>query len=199
MDDMPASIRVQHYADVLRLRLLDEHGGVWVDATTFCARPLEHWLPPLMQSGFFAFSRPSPDREVASWFLASEPGGTLIRAWRRAADAYWLRASRADDHYWLHYLFEWLTLKAPEVGVLWANTPHISAEGPLLLYRCLRQGYDVARLAESNSLDAIPIHKLNWRQNTSVDDVQRCLHNGRSTHALAGVGDVNPGTAPVWS
>ena len=181
MTGVPESIRVQHYTDVLRVRLLDEHGGVWADATTLCATPLDHWLPPLMQSGFFAFSRPGPDRVIASWFLASEPGGTLIRAWRRATDAYWLSVGRADHYYWLHYLFEWLTLKNPEANVLWAGTPHISADGPHLIQRYLRHGYDATRLNEATDLHAIPIHKLTWRGNISSGDVQSILRTGRLT------------------
>ncbi len=179
MTHLPESIGVQHYTDVLRVRLLDDHGGVWADATTLCATPLDHWLPPLMQSGFFAFSRPATDRVVASWFLASEPGGALIRAWRHATDAYWASVGRADHYYWLHYLFEWMTLKNAEVGGLWARTPQISADGPLLIQRCLRFGYDAGCLDEGVDLDAIPIHKLNWRENISIGDVQRLLRKDR--------------------
>jgi hypothetical protein len=175
MAGLPESISVQHYTDVLRVRLLDEHGGVWVDATTLCAAPLDHWLPPLMQSGFFAFTRPGPDRVIASWFLASEPGGALIRTWRRAADGYWLRVSRPDDYYWLHYLFEWLTLKSREAARVWASTPHISADGPHLIQRCLRQGHDVTRLHEGTCLEAIPVHKLTWKEHISIREVQRVL------------------------
>jgi hypothetical protein len=181
MQGVPESISVQHYTDVLRVRLLDEHGGVWVDATTLCATPLDHWLPPLMQSGFFAFSRPGPDREIASWFLASQPGGALIRAWRRATDAYWLGVRRADHYYWLHYLFEWLTLNNREARALWASTPHISADGPHLIQQCLRHGHDVTRSNEGTSVEAIPIHKLNWRQNISISDLERMLGHGGLT------------------
>src|SRR5687768_7916817 len=39
MGGLPGSMGVHHYADVLRVRLLDEHGGVWADATTFCGSP----------------------------------------------------------------------------------------------------------------------------------------------------------------
>jgi hypothetical protein len=182
MHGVPQSIRVQHYSDILRIRLLDEHGGVWVDATTLCARPLDHWLPPLMQSGFFAFSRPGPDRELASWFLASERGGRIVRAWRKATDAYWLSVDRADNYYWLHYLFAWVTINNRSVGQLWANTPHISADAPLLIQRCLRQGYNQPHMPEGTSLEAIPVHKLNWRKNTSMDDVQRMLPQGVVLH-----------------
>ena len=73
MDDIPAppTTTYQAFADVLRLRLLDTYGGVWADATCLPVRPLDHWLPPLMQAGFFAFDRPHPERMLASWFLTS--------------------------------------------------------------------------------------------------------------------------------
>src|ERR1022692_2049355 len=37
-------LSIQHAADMLRLDLLANHGGVWVDATCFCVRPLDEWL-----------------------------------------------------------------------------------------------------------------------------------------------------------
>jgi Capsular polysaccharide synthesis protein len=173
MTGVPESISVQGYSDVLRVRLLDEHGGVWVDATTLCATPLDHWLPPLMQSGFFAFSRPGQDRVVASWFIASERGGTLIRAWRRSTDAYWSNVRRPYHYYWLHYLLEWVALTNHAAGARWAGTPHVSADGPHLIQRSLRHGDGAP--PDATPLDAIPIHKLTWKRGISIRDVQRIL------------------------
>jgi mannosyltransferase OCH1-like enzyme len=175
MSDVPDSISVQHYADILRLRLLDEQGGVWADATTLCASPLDHWLAPLTQTGFFAFSRPGPDREISNWFLASEPGGVVINHWRRAADAYWKASRKADHYFWQHYLFEWLTVRNSDVHALWATTPRISADGPLLIYRCMREGFNLADLDNRVRINAIPVHKLTWKGTITVSDVQRIL------------------------
>lgn len=61
--------------DVLRLRVLRDFGGIWVDATTFAMQPLSQWLP---HSSFFAFRNPGPDRMLASWFLASEPADYIV-------------------------------------------------------------------------------------------------------------------------
>jgi len=83
-------------ANLLRLYLMSRHGGVWADATCFCCRPLDDWLPDYMESGFFAFRSKSDAwlrdhmnlsvralamrsgaRILASWFLASFKGNLL--------------------------------------------------------------------------------------------------------------------------
>lgn len=68
----------QHRADLLRLDLLAHHGGVWADATCFCVQPLDNWLMPSTESGFFAFHRPRSDRIISNWFLAARPGNILV-------------------------------------------------------------------------------------------------------------------------
>ena len=79
----------QALSDIVRINLLAEHGGVWVDATCFCCRPLDTWIDDCMGAGFFAFEYPGPDRLLASWFLASESGCHLTLKYRDAVNAYW--------------------------------------------------------------------------------------------------------------
>ncbi len=74
-----SDLDVQKIADLLRLYLLRNHGGVWADATTYCAAPLDTWLPDHTDSGFFAFCDPGRDRLISNWFLAAEPGNELVR------------------------------------------------------------------------------------------------------------------------
>jgi len=76
-------------ANILRMRLLTEEGGVWADATTFCLQPLDEWLPACMDVGFFCFRDPGPDRLVANWFLAGIPDSRLACLWRDAHETYW--------------------------------------------------------------------------------------------------------------
>lgn len=47
--------KIQWHADVIRVALLSKYGGVWADATSLCLKPLDDWLPQLLETGFFAF------------------------------------------------------------------------------------------------------------------------------------------------
>jgi hypothetical protein len=78
-------------ANLLRMRLLTEEGGVWADATTFCLRPLNEWLPECMDAGFFCFRNPGSDRLVANWFLASVPQNLIACLWRDTHEEFWAR------------------------------------------------------------------------------------------------------------
>jgi hypothetical protein len=83
-------LSMQQASDMLRLDLLANHGGVWVDATCFCVQPLDEWLFSKMESGFFAFDRPGRDRIMSSWFLAAEPGNYLISKMFIFMRSYWI-------------------------------------------------------------------------------------------------------------
>src|ERR1700757_4272381 len=49
-------VPAQALSDIIRIKLLLEHGGIWVDATLFPVVPLDAWLPGVMGGGeFFAF------------------------------------------------------------------------------------------------------------------------------------------------
>ena len=86
-----------HRANVLRMELLARHGGVWVDATCFCVRPLDEWLPAQMSSGFFAFARPARSRLLANWFLAARPDNLLVVRWLELMGPYWSRHTFRND------------------------------------------------------------------------------------------------------
>lgn len=46
------NITKTHYSDIIRLLLLEKHGGCWCDATTFCNKNLSEWLINYISTGF---------------------------------------------------------------------------------------------------------------------------------------------------
>lgn len=117
-------------SDILRISLLHEYGGVWADATLYCRRPLDDWLPFVLGEGFFAFDRPGPDRWLSTWFLAAEPGSPVIAAWARAVHDYWDARTQAHHYFWVHRLFQSVCEADPTIGETWQAVPKISADEP---------------------------------------------------------------------
>lgn len=77
-------------SDIVRLELLKKYGGVWTDATTLCNKPLDSWLPEVMDSDFFAYYLPGKDRLISSWFIATSKDNVLISKFLNAFNKYWL-------------------------------------------------------------------------------------------------------------
>jgi len=96
-------IPIQKQSNLLRLHLLNKHGGVWVDATLFCRRPLSEWLPREQKLGaLFCENYPSRrDRAVANFFIAAIPQHPLLIEWHQATSDFFgrpLRHKLSTDH-----------------------------------------------------------------------------------------------------
>lgn len=172
MPDLAQDIPIQAYADLLRVRLLNQVGGVWVDATGYCVRPLSQWLPFVAQSGFFAFfwtpdtywfQWPSYTREVANWFLAATPGSQVIKDWEAYSFDYWKGRESTSLYFWPHTLFETLTyIRAPFRKAL-KRVPVISCMGPHLVHDCIFRERDVEETARLIADGTAPVQKLRWQ------------------------------------
>lgn len=176
----PSDIPVQSFADLLRLRLLNERGGVWADATTYCLRPLDHWLPVVAQRGFFAFTWTKADRwfiwpgmtrSVTNWFLASEARGTIISRWEREAFKYWEGRKTPHVYYWPHVLFELLELTDRSFRQSYASVPKIGCYGPHLIHDCVTRGRDQELVVRLLAGGALPLQKLRWNWTSERQDL----------------------------
>lgn len=86
---LKGSMTPQAYSDILRINLLSKYGGVWVDATCFCCKPLDEWIYEYLKTGFFAFQNPGRDRMIASWFLVSKGNNYISVRLCMAVNQYW--------------------------------------------------------------------------------------------------------------
>lgn len=155
------TITAASLSDILRIALLHEYGGVWVDATTYCNQPLEDWLPLAMDSGFFAFSNPAPDRLLASWFLAAAPQNELIAKWARRTGDYWRCRNSTNDYFWFHHEFGELCSLDSEARAAWQRVPKVSADGPHALQSI---GMHEPTAAAASKVDwTSPVFKLTYR------------------------------------
>ena len=156
------SLTAASLSDIIRILLLREFGGVWADASLFCNRPLDEWLPDLMQEGFFAFASPGPDRPLSSWFLSAACDNDLVSMWCRRTIEYWSNRQRSDDYFWFHHLFRDMCELEGPAAEAWSRVPRVSADGPHALQfgGGMHRPWDEAR----ESIDwTTPVFKLTHR------------------------------------
>ena len=183
----PASL-----SDIIRLELLAKHGGLWVDSTVFCQRPIEAWDFDPSSSGFFVFRHDS-DRKLASWLIYAEPGHHALERWHRRMREYvaghdsigaatphlsiwrWRFGMREGQYFWLHYLFGDLLRRDPRFAAEIAAMPQRSAR-PMsgLQAMGLETSCTPQLQAEIASLKT-PLQKLDWRARFPGDSSQSVL------------------------
>ena len=75
-------ITYQEYANYVRMILLQNYGGIWVDANIYCFRHVETWLiPSQLDTGIFLFDNNFKDRLNTNWFIAAQPNNYIITTW----------------------------------------------------------------------------------------------------------------------
>lgn len=185
----------QALSDILRVKLLLEQGGIWVDAALFPVAPLQDWLPAGAE--FFAFARPGPDRPISSWFLAAAPGHVIMQKLWAEILRFWCKprqqaiyngglippnpaASVAPEagggsdfypYFWLHYLFQYLLETDAEFAGLWALCAQPSA-GPPHRLQAVCAGIAPVETIIAAAKSA-PVQKLNWRAAYPLDVLAR--------------------------
>lgn len=161
VDLVRQTITAASLSDILRIALLHEYGGVWVDATTYCNQPIGEWLPLAMGSGFFAFANPAPDRLLASWFLAATPQNELVAKWAKRTCEYWRGRNDTSDYFWFHHQFGELCSVDAEARAAWQRVPKVSADGP---HSVQSIGMYESTAAAAAKVDwATPVFKLTHR------------------------------------
>lgn len=94
-----------HFSDILRLELLIQNGGTWIDATVFCSGGD---IPKYMlDDEFFIFQKVKPGSDgsainMSSWFMSAWSNQKFLLATRELLYAYWRKNNSLIDYFLLH-------------------------------------------------------------------------------------------------
>lgn len=151
-----------HFSDILRVELLIQNGGTWIDATVFCSGGE---IPTyMMENEFFMFQKVKPGSDgsvinMSSWFMSAWSNQKFLLATRELLYAYWKKNDRMIDYFLLHlfmmivkdyYLKEWQEKIIPYPNSL----PHVIQ---LMQFEQFDQRRWDAAVASS------PFHKLTYK------------------------------------
>lgn len=156
-------IPIAIFSDVLRLYLLREYGGLWIDSTIFLTDRLND---DILDAEFMVMQKDiatDPAENIMScFFIRSKSNALLLEAIRRSIENYW----QENDYLVNYFIFEHIaTLLANGNDALktaWAKIPYYSAEDAGILQTRLFDAYDEAVFKEIKQLTSI--HKLTYKK-----------------------------------
>lgn len=153
-----------HFSDFVRVSVLDQHGGIWVDATCWAPNPLPRAVAPLLTAG--ALYPRWTRHQIGNWFIAAVPGTPLLRLQRLALAAWWTEEGGIPDYFLFHRIFEVLIDLVPEFHGQWHAVPVVSSAASHLLQLGMMQPWnpDAVRLAARASI----IQKLSYKYDSAA-------------------------------
>lgn len=120
-------IKYAALSDIIRISILKNYGGLWVDATTFCNMPLNEWLPNYIKNGFWCFTKTKKNVDISSWFIYSNKENYITTKWYNEVVNYWNKKDKMDNYFWFHKLFKNLLYKDLRFSLNWHSTKKLYA------------------------------------------------------------------------
>lgn len=147
-----------HFSDILRLQLLLENGGIWIDATTYMTGPLPDYLQRselfLYKTGWFN----TDIINIGSWFIKAAPNNLLLAETQALLLRYWKTHNYLCYYFLMHLFFRMVSDAYPNE---FEAIPFIhQADQHLLAYE-MHKTFDAARFEDIKRIS--PIHKLTYK------------------------------------
>jgi hypothetical protein len=109
------------FSDLLRLALLSEHGGYWIDSTVFLTDALSMQI---QEADFFAYHSDSHLKNN-NWFLKASKGDVLIRNMKNLMFEYWKYENHLINYFLYHLFFDLMIEKSRYLAQKWGKVPLI--------------------------------------------------------------------------
>lgn len=158
-----------HFSDLLRAELLYLYGGLWIDATVFCAGEIADY----MYSGeIFAFRWSLLDNSIgsiSSWWMYAVKGQSIISDVRNLLFEYWKYENRLWDYYLFHIIFSVAKERSASNRASFSKMIYANNSDPQVLFGKLEQLFD------NKEWDAIrnkmPVQKLSYKKRIMQGDL----------------------------
>ncbi|GAP72762.1 capsular polysaccharide synthesis protein [Candidatus Symbiothrix dinenymphae] len=94
------------FSDLVRLNLLHNHGGYWLDATDYTTAEIPKWID---DTNFFVFHVTTGKFSYSfmqTCFIRSYKGAFLLDAWHALCMEYWRHENKVADYFHPHLMFK---------------------------------------------------------------------------------------------
>ena len=119
-------IRRAHFADICRVELLYQHGGIWMDSTDFAVSEIPQWI---IDQDFFMYLVGDKVGQkymfCQNCFIRGRRGSYLLAAWRAMILEYWKNENKSFDYFMHQMLFQTLVENDERAKKYFAQMPHV--------------------------------------------------------------------------
>lgn len=157
------------FSNIVRLELLINHGGLWLDSTIFCTDMV---IPEFIsKSPLFVYSNwkwiSGDVRPISNWLMSACKDHVMLKVVRDLLVQYWHEKNELQTYFIFHMFFQMVIESFPEV---WKQTPKISNLPPHMMQFELQGAYTAKRFEQLKTMSMF--HKLTYKlpEKTITDD-----------------------------
>lgn len=155
-----------HFSDILRLELLIEHGGIWLDSTVYLTDDLPSYITGselfVYRAGWFDYELIN----MGNWLIRSTPNNIILNETQNLLFKYWETHNYACQYFIFHLFFKMVCEKYSEE---WNNVPYFNQVDQHLLAQEIGKKFDENRFNQIKNITSV--HKLtNKTENIIFED-----------------------------
>ncbi|MFI3130525.1 MULTISPECIES: capsular polysaccharide synthesis protein [Mammaliicoccus] len=161
---------IAHWSDWLRLNILKQHGGLWVDATAFPTEKILETIQDINESSAQVWAQRSVGfNQISNWLIYTKEKNNYPISIMLSAINLWLENHESFIEYFqFHTYWYFLSQIDNEFKRQWENSPKINSAPTFELWKKSRE---VINIDEFNSLfNSTYIHKLSYSYNDIKPD-----------------------------
>ena len=150
-----------HMSDLLRVELLIQYGGTWIDATVYCSG--NDYQEYMFDSELFMFQTLKPGSDgastrISSWFMTAYSNNPILLLTRALIYEYWKENKYQVDYFLLH---DFLEIAIENYPVEWNKVVPFSNSIPHILLLRMFEEYD--ENIWNNIKKMTSFHKLSYK------------------------------------
>ena len=163
------------YSDYIRVALLSEYGGIWIDSTVLLTGPIPERF---LNCPLFLFKSSWADNGISkcsSWFISSEKDNRLIAQTKYLLELYWKNEHKLCDYYLFHLLLALVSEYDAANKKDWKDIPFANNSDVHRMQGILFEPYSEYHFDDTCSISNI--HKLTYKiQDKKPEELKGSLY-----------------------
>lgn len=156
------------FSDILRMYLLTQYGGVWIDSTIL----LTDKIPQEIIDSSFCVVRKDPEKDnqenkMSCYFIRADKNSPNLNAIKRTLENYWAENDFMINYFMFEHISTMLSDKTPELKAEWDKMPYLDGEICGKLQTIMDKDFSQEEFNELKSETFM--HKLTYKKQPSKE------------------------------